>query len=147
MPSHVSTRIARPAHIDAHGSPVIEFIIPGRPVPYARTRPRPGGGFIDDERYAQWKHDARIHVMTQRPQRLKPDVPVIAEIVVESDAIHVSIAPWEGERMRPKHIRGDLDNHVKAVLDTIQRAGRQPFHAGPINDDRDVIAINARFRP
>lgn len=88
-----------------------------------------------------------MHVLTQRPPRLKPDVPVVAEIVVESDAIYVSIAPWEGERMRPKHIRGDIDNYTKAVLDAIQRSGRQPFAAGPINDDRDVIAVTTRFRP
>lgn len=124
----------------------IRLWIPGRPVPYQRTRPRHGGGVIDDPRYAEWKRTARVTMLGNR-RRLDDGTQTIVEIVVESDGVTAQFTPWDGERMRPKHVRGDIDNYTKAVLDAVQRAGRNPFPRGVIDDDRHVVAVTTRFAP
>lgn len=121
--------------------------IPGRPVPYQRTRTGARGGRFDDPRYRDYKTLVRQITMLERFDPFPDGTQVSAEIVVSADALTVELVPWEGERMRPKHIRGDLDNYVKAAMDSLQRNGRHGFPAGPFDDDRNLIAVRARFRP
>ena len=122
--------------------------ITGKPVPFARPGVGKGGKRYTPRRYNDWKTMA---VQFMRIVNTVPHLtePVSAVVGVYSDRLMVTISPIgsvgalnliEGGAMfsRPKGVRGDLDNYVKAVLDAAQDAQW-------IEDDRQVVAITAFF--
>ena len=71
---------------------------------------------------------------------------VVAEVIVRPGSISIDLTP--AVPSRPKGIRGDLDNYVKAALDACQAAnlaGGGRSANSWILDDRQVVAIEARF--
>lgn len=65
--------------------------------------------------------------------------PVTLFIDVMEDGVEVGV--WtEHEKMRPKGVRGDIDNYAKAVLDVLQESG-------VIENDRQVQRLVVGFNP
>lgn len=64
------------------------------------------------------------------------DGPVAVAIVFNTDSFDIAITAMD-ESQRPKHVRADLDNLQKAVLDGLQGDG------GAFADDRNVHALSA----
>ena len=115
-----------------------KVVINGRPVPFARPGHRDGRRFTPAA-YKAWRGLASE---TMRFVGKVPllEGPVSVRVMVDSDRVLVEaheLDPAAGWR-RPKGVRGDLDNYVKAVLDAMQDAGW-------IIDDRQVFEINAEF--
>ena len=123
------------------------IFIPGRPVPYPRSSINPRTGRrVTPRRYRDWLRSA---AWTIQQSDLRRDLrgPVRAHITVHTDGVDVEIVelPNIGEegRARPKHLRGDLDNYAKAVLDAAQfKIGGG---SGWIDDDRQVVRLWASF--
>ncbi len=123
-----------------------QLFIPGRPVPYPRSSINRAGRRFTPEKFRQWQHAAAWLI---RGSDVRRDIrgPVRIRLDVHSDGILVELDELtnlghEG-RARPKHVRGDLDNYSKAVLDAIQfKIGGGP---GWIDDDRQVVNLWARF--
>lgn len=106
--------------------------LPGRPVPFARTRGR-GAHRYTPERYRLWKQAVGWHLLRAK---VKPiEGPVAVSMIVTPDGVDVDFRPVA--TTRPKGIRGDLDNYAKAVLDAAQGIA---YH-----DDRQVTAVSVAF--
>ncbi len=112
----------------------LQVVVPGRPVPFARALSK-GARRFDEPKYAAWKEAAGWHLKRARLEAGLPlfEGPVWLSIVVEGGQVEVHVL--EVEARRPKGIRGDLDNYVKALLD----AGNGTlFH-----DDSQVVMLHA----
>lgn len=116
-----------------------------RPVPFTRTGSRNGRRYTPT-RYREWRH--LFAWACQQTHRGDPHPgPVAVSVTVATDYTHATFGfdtgdgfpplPTVTPRGRPKHIRGDLDNYVKAVLDAAQGI--------LFCDDRQVVHIEARF--
>jgi Holliday junction resolvase RusA-like endonuclease len=118
-----------------------EFILEGRPVPYPRSRlSNKTGRPFQPAKYRQWLTDARYQLMDAGAGRNGyGDSKVSALVIVGSDLVRVRLET--SETGRPKYVRGDLDNYVKAALDAIQGQGPHSL----IDDDRQVVEIRAVF--
>lgn len=119
----------------------------GRPIAYPRTRRSATTGVpILTPQYRQWLRTAGYEIrsaINRGDLEGLGDAPVSIELIVDSDEILVSIRPLADTlQYRPKHLRGDLDNYAKSVLD----AAQLPL-AGWINNDRQVVRLLARFSP
>lgn len=109
-------------------------VILGKPVPFTRPGQTSAGKRFTPERYRLWKDAAAWQMKGQH----LGDKPVRVLIHVYSNRIEYDFAVTEPTR--PRGIRGDLDNYVKAVLDAAQ-------DSGVIADDRQVVSIEAIFHP
>lgn len=111
--------------------------IPGPPIAFARPGVTPSGKRYNPAGYKDWKERAVEQMrLVDRVTRLG-NIPVSVMIEVHSNFLGLSIVPISGHRIvRPKGIRGDLDNYVKAALDAAQDAKW-------IADDRQVVNIVA----
>jgi Holliday junction resolvase RusA-like endonuclease len=104
----------------------ISGTIPGKPVAFART------GFevitdtgkrrrINPARYTQWKTAAGYYALQHRARwRLGGPLegPLGIDIIVAPDGVAYEVFELATNE-RPKGIRGDLDNYVKATLDAL----------------------------
>jgi Holliday junction resolvase RusA-like endonuclease len=118
-----------------------EIEIKGRPVPFARPGRRADGRRYTPKAYAGWKRLAASTMSLGLARRQIEKVetgPVKATIVVRSEGVTIELEP--SARIRPKYVRGDLDNYLKAALDAAQDAGW-------ISDDRQVVEIAVVFDP
>ena len=117
----------------------------GKPVPWKRTLGSGNRRYTHPE-YRAWKDDfgwAAKQAHVGEPW----NHPTSVWIVVAPDGVRARFTPaWIGEDCvfapaaeRPKGLRGDLDNYVKAVLDSVQGI--------VIEDDRLIVAIVAAFVP
>ena len=117
----------------------------GKPVPWKRTLGS-GRRRCLHPAYREWKDDfgwaAKVaHVGAPW------DVPTVVRIRVASDGVAAHFSPLDDCAYsgfiptvgRPKGLRADLDNHIKAVLDSVQGI--------VIEDDRLIVAIVAAFVP
>lgn len=87
------------------------------------------------------------------------DVPVLVEIELDTDGFAVLITDAEDYELtmplsmmtqpqRRKHLRGDLDNYVKAIMDGLQsqkETKTRSYQAGAWDDDKIVVAFTAAF--
>lgn len=111
--------------------------LPGRPVPAARPRfdSRTGRAYTS-RRYEEWKERAVLEVRSSSPGPAHSG-PVETLVDVTAEGIAVRVVPLR-RRFRPKGLRGDLDNYLKAALDAL-------VEADVLEDDRHVESIDARF--
>ena len=121
----------------------MRITIPTRPVPFARPGRRQDGRRYTPKKYDQWKRYAAATMRTEITRAVGPRFdaellsgPVMAVVYVHADRVEVELEP--AARVRPKGLRGDLDNYTKAVLDAAQEAKW-------IDDDRQVVEILVRF--
>ena len=105
--------------------------LPGKPVPWTRTAGGPRR--YQSPKYAAWLDEMRWLMTSQSPQQQTG--PQRVEMEVTPDGIVVRLS--HSEQKRPKGMRGDLDNHVKAVLDVLAPQWYE--------DDRQVTELEARF--
>lgn len=112
--------------------------IPGRPYALPRTTKR-------DKRnatpaYRAWRDEAgyrmRNQMQHQRGDRIPAGTLVIATLDVYDNRVVLDVTPAGGGH-RPDNLKGDLDNYVKAVLDTANGI--------VYDDDIQVAAIRAQF--
>ena len=70
--------------------------------------------------------------------------PVSVDVVFDTDCFVVTITEMP-ESVRPKHVRGDVDNLQKAVLDGLQDKKKKGvvLEVGAFPDDRQVHALSA----
>ncbi len=117
----------------------MRFSIPLPPVGFQRPRPNPRGGFYSP--HGPEMEDWRRLVTNQ--MRLNSESilvgPVSVELHIGSESTDISVSSVVGEQpRRPKGVRADLDNYVKAILDSLQ---------GPAYfDDKQVVDLAARFK-
>ena len=117
----------------------------GKPVPWKRTLGSGRRRYLHPA-YREWKDDfgwaAKVaHVGAPW------DVPTVAYILVAADGVRAEFTPLAEypylfpvvSAGRPKGLRSDLDNHVKATLDSVQGI--------IIEDDRLIVSIAAAFVP
>ena len=117
----------------------------GKPVPWKRTLGS-GNRRYTHPTYRAWKDD--FGWAAKQAHEGEPwGHPTSVWIRVTSDGIRARFTPL-GTRVkydpmlitvRPKGLRGDLDNYVKAILDSVQGI--------VIEDDRLIVAIWAAFVP
>jgi Holliday junction resolvase RusA-like endonuclease len=73
-------------------------------------------------------------ILGQHPKELSGPVRVEMEVTAEGITVRLS----HSMQKRPRGMRADLDNHVKAVLDVLSP---QLY-----DDDRQVTELSARFQ-
>lgn len=112
---------------------MIEAWIPGKPVPWQRTR----NGRRTDERYGAWKDLAAGVMLQARMPDGKLEGPVAARATVKPGGIAVVFYNVDYLE-RPRGLRGDLDNYVKGVLDAANGV--------MYGDDAQVSLIAAEFQ-
>lgn len=124
----------------------VNIEIPGVPVPFGRPvsvpdREHEGRTIrVNPQRYRGWRHYA-ADVLRLRSGRARYTGEVAVTVDVYPDRVRVGIAELDrDDRRRPKHLRGDLDNYGKAVLDALQTSG-------VIVDDRQAAALTVVFHP
>ncbi len=115
----------------------------GKPVPWKRTLGS-GNRRYTDPTYRAWKDD--FGWCAKAAHAGPPwDWPTIVGIQIGPDGVRARFVPLDIPPRfdsvpiveRPKGLRGDLDNYVKAVLDSVQ---------GIVYvDDRLVVAVRAAF--
>lgn len=110
--------------------------VPGRPVPAARPRfSSRSGTTYTPAPYSEWKSEAAWRMRTGTPGTFDGPVAVGVSVGVDGVTVTVEGAPL----LRPKGLRGDLDNYVKAALDALQ-------DSGVIGNDVAVQSVSASFR-
>lgn len=112
----------------------VELWVPGRPVPAARPRVANGHAYTP-QRYRVWKSGAAGQIRSQTDAKF--DGPVAVTVTV--GAVGVAVGVEEVTLSRPKGVRGDVDNYVKAVLDAV-------VDSGVIGNDRAVQTVYGTFR-
>lgn len=85
------------------------------------------------QRYREWKQSAGWAMRIKGDGPLEG--PVALDILVTPTGIEVSAISSQLERV--KHVRGDIDNYAKAVMD----AGNGLLY----EDDRQVTELSVRF--
>lgn len=105
--------------------------IPGKPVPWQRTR----GNRSTEPRYGAWKEAAGWEMRSQWREAPLTEAVAISISVADSG---IEVIFSESHLDRPRGVKGDLDNYVKAILDAAQGV--------VIQDDRQVRELGARFR-
>jgi len=110
--------------------------IPGAPVAYPRARSSRSGARFYVEPYASWRETAAWEVAAQREGTLEG--PVWVSVKVQSDGLLIKTGSAVAH-IRPKGVRGDLDNYLKAALDSLQAGGQ-------IGDDRQVVHLLGQFK-
>ena len=93
------------------------------PVPTARARVTRWGSYYP-KRTKDWKAAA---------EKLLPSIPFVFDSLVKVVLVFNCTKPKTGKLLTP---RGDLDNHVKGVLDAITKKGWW-------TDDKNVIELHA----
>ncbi len=115
----------------------------GKPVPWKRTLGSGNRRYTHPE-YRAWKDD--FGWAAKRAHDGEPwNTATAVRILVAPDGVRAELAPLAADPKyapvfiaeRPKGLRGDLDNYVKAVLDSVQGI--------VIVDDRLIVAIWAAF--
>ena len=122
---------------------MLNVVIPGPAVPFARPRFGAHGGFNETE-YAAWKAMAartiRLHCRKERIEAI-PRQPLAAEITLYRPRPvkapeGIAAADWRAGGAFPAIGRSDLDNHCKAALDAL-------VDSGIIADDRLIVHLVA----
>jgi len=109
------------------------MIIWGPPKPYTRARTKGNYVYLPGP-YRQWRQQASAQLREQGTPL--GSTPVAVTVTVEADRTTVMAEPVAPNR--PKGVRGDLDNYVKAVLDALT-------DANIIDNDRQVVTLIAGF--
>lgn len=126
-----------------------EFELPLRAMP--KKRPRLGQRRAYHEvAYQEWLDECRAHVARQFTGR-QIEQPVALTLSFHENSIGVTVqimptisdAPW----LRPKYVRGDIDNLAGGVMDAMQgyKYGKLEV-PGVYRDDRQVVDLQAFFR-
>ncbi len=115
----------------------------GKPVPWKRTLGS-GNRRYTDPKYRAWKDD--FGWCAKAAHAGPPwDTPTVVRIEIAPDGVRALFRPLCDESKfgavriaeRPKGVRGDLDNYVKAVNDSVQGI--------VVGDDRLIVCIVAAF--
>lgn len=113
----------------------LSFRVNGRPVPMARPRVTAFGGYTPDST-AEWRDTigeyAAAAALLARWQRPGAEEKLGISVMVSPQLTKAHKEP------RPRS-RGDLDNHVKAVLDGLTEV--------VFDDDAMVVSLRADFAP
>ena len=115
----------------------------GKPVPWKRTRGQGNRRYLDPD-YRAWK-EAFGWSAKQAHDGIPWDWPVVVGILIAPDGVKAKFVPLGIDPKfdsvpiveRPKGIRFDIDNGIKAILDSVQGI--------IIVDDRLVVAVRAAF--
>lgn len=114
-----------------------------KPVPWKRTQGSGRNRYMHPK-YRVWRESFQWAAKQAMQGRTPFDEPLAVQVQVGADMILVTVSPNGREAVsipaavaRPKGVRGDLDNYVKAVLD-----GMNGIVYG---DDRVVLAVSAAF--
>ena len=108
------------------------FHINGVPRPASRPRVTRNGTFYSKP-YAEWKKNA----LEQYPDKLEHmfDGPLFVRVTVSAGGLDIELQEFEVSK-RPKGVRGDIDNYVKAAMDFLQESGA-------IANDKQVELLEA----
>ena len=109
------------------------MIIWGPPKPYTRARTRGNHVYLPSD-YREWRQQASAQLREQGTPL--GSVPVAVGTIVYADRIIVTVEPVD--LIRPKGVRGDLDNYNKAVCDALA-------DANIFDNDRQVVMSHEQF--
>lgn len=111
--------------------------IPMEPMPYKRARRGKGKSVYVPEEYQEWKSEVGLLIRNQMKleQEQPAQSPGHLTIRLRRDSFQIQLLTWPPHR--PKGMRGDLDNYIKAILD----AGNGVLY----EDDQQVEWINGGF--
>ena len=116
-----------------------------------KERPRMGGRRKVFTPEKTLDFEAAVRSMYNGPL-LDPEQTVTVSIELDTDCFTVTIR--ESDRTRRKHLRGDVDNYIKAILDGLQSQKAKPatktkpartYTAGAFDDDKWVVGVEAKF--
>lgn len=101
--------------------------IPVRAVPKERPQIGSKGAYYSD-RYTSFRQAVAQHLARSGPLPDQLSNPVSLEASFQTEGFHLQLRPllgWNGGAsvVRPKHVRGDLDNLIGGVMDALQDAG------------------------
>ena len=123
--------------------PRMRVHIPGKPIPYPRSAGS-GSRRYTPGPFRDWIELAARAIAETEGIDLGIEVPVSVLIAVTPRGCDVDLKP--STVVRPKGLRGDIDNYAKAVLDALQWRDEHPLAPpGWILDDRQVVVESARF--
>ena len=112
-------------------------VIPLKPMAYRRQRVTKAGQVYPDRDYQRWKQEFAM-LWRFNTRRKPPTVsPVSLTITILSDSVEVSVNDVADRGLRPRGIRGDIDNYAKAVMDALNGI--------VYDDDRRVVELVVRF--
>ena len=117
----------------------MKFTILMPPLGFKRPRPNKHGGYYSPHHadLLDWRQLIQNQMRVNSEQIIEG--PVSVSLHIGKDSTDIELAPIVGcDPCRPKGIRGDLDNYVKAIVDSLQ---------GPaFFDDKQVVDLAARFK-
>lgn len=96
------------------------------------------GGRAKTTRYMTWLRAAGWIAKAQNPEHVPGPVRIELDVGEKETTIRV----FPTEKTRPKGVRGDQDNYVKAIFDLLGTNGEG---IGVIDDDRMVQAHSVRW--
>lgn len=108
------------------------IVLPFPPVPASRPRVTKWGTYYG-KTYKEYRELAEKAIPPNRKRELVGNL--------RADVTFVCARPKTTKRTNP---RGDIDNHLKAVLDAITGTRKSP--KGYWNDDDQIVRISARKR-
>lgn len=114
---------------------MISFGVLIRPRPTPRPRGKKGQGAYYPPEYNAYRDELlwRIRQAVKGRPRLAEPLKITVSITLEGFEVQIEPGP-----VRPKGMRGDIENFVKGLLDGLQQAG-------VVEDDRWVHELNVRF--
>lgn len=110
----------------------MRLVLPIRPMPASRPRVSTHGTYYP-ARYADWLGSCALLARLARGSQPTLEGAVRVDVRFEPEQIVVDVGGSTGSRGK---VRGDLDNHLKSVLDALTRAGVW-------QDDRQIVTITA----
>lgn len=104
-----------------------------KPFPKERPRATRGGVMYTPQKTREYEAKVLAMFTEQFPDHDPIEEPISVSVDVAVDSVLVSVYKQEH---KPKGMRGDLDNYVKAILDSLNGAAWV--------DDRQIVALTAR---
>jgi Holliday junction resolvase RusA-like endonuclease len=108
------------------------------PKAYHRIRVTSGHAY-NDRAYEKWRSDVAWMIRGKNePPALHISEPVAVTVALEPRRLSLRVSP--ATSLRPKGLRGDIDNYAKAALDAM-------VESGLLADDRLVTTLGVSFLP
>lgn len=113
--------------------PELRIVFDTKPFPKERPRATKHGRVYTPQKTREYEKKLAAMFQEQFPDHDPMTEPLDVKVDVATDHIVIAIQP---AAYKPKGMRGDLDNYVKAALDALNGLA--------FEDDRQIVSLTAR---